>query len=138
MQTPNPKLVDLIVKMLDGRDPVGAIVESETSRGFKVIRPGDAPWFRAADWRAASVASINGRYARLVLLHAFVSGRGAMTRTIAAIQEAGLKPVIVDPTPELAATLKRRGWKSRDAGSTFEDMETLWYPRRRAHGECPR
>lgn len=125
-----PKLAELVVKMLGGYDPVAAIVENETARGFKVIRPGDTPWFRAADWRAASIASLDGKRVRLVLIHSFESGQGAMTRTIAAIQEAGLNPVIVDLTPELAATLTRRRWKSKDIGSTFDDRETVWFPRR--------
>ena len=124
----NPKLLDLLDKMLSGYDPVAVIVDGETARGFKVIRPGDAPWFRAVDWRAASVASINGMKVRLVLLHSFQSGRGAMTRTIAGIKTAGLLPSIISPTRELAATLKRRRWKSKDEGTTFEDRETVWTP----------
>jgi hypothetical protein len=122
----NPKLVELLDKMLSGYDPVAAIVESEEARGFKVIRPGNVPWFQASDWRAASVASIHGVRARLVLLHAVESGRGAMTRTIAGVKAAGLLPVVVEPTRELAATLSRRGWKPHDEGTTFEDCETVW------------
>ena len=120
------KLGGLLDKILSGYDLVAAIVESESSRGFRVIRPGDAPWFRATDWRAASVASIDGKRARLVLLHALESGRGAMTRTISGIVEAGLTPAIIDPTRDLAATLKRRHWRSREEGSTFEDRENVW------------
>jgi len=41
-------------------DPVAAIIEGERKRGFSVIRPGDAPWFRKSDWKAESVASIDG------------------------------------------------------------------------------
>ena len=105
-----------------------AFIESEQARGFKIVRPGDTPWFRATDWRAASVASINGKFARLVLLHAFESGRGAMTRTFTAIKDAGLTPNVIDPTRELGATLKRRGWKSKHKGSSFQDRETVWFP----------
>jgi hypothetical protein len=130
MPMPDAKLVNLIEKiMAGGYDPVAAIIENEEGRGFKIVRPGDAPWFRATDWQAASVASINGNVARLVLIHAFESGRGAMTRTIEAIKEAGLIPNIIDPTRELQATLRRRGWRSKRKGSTFEDTETVWYPR---------
>ncbi len=130
MSAVNPKLVQLLDKMLGGYDPVAAILESEVARGFKVIRPGDAPWFRATDWRAASIASINGSHARLVLLHAFESGRGSLTRTLAGIHAAGLIPAIIDPTLELGRTLTRRGWKHKDEGSTFEDRETVWTPGR--------
>ena len=127
---PDAKLQHLIEQIMSGGyDPVAAIVENETTRGFKIVRPGDVPWFRAADWQAASVASINGKYVRLVLIHAFESDRGAMTRTLEAINAAGLIPNVIDPTRELQATLKRRGWKSKLRGSTFEDRETVWFPR---------
>lgn len=122
----NPKLVDLLDKMLSGYDPVAAIVESETARGFKVVRPGDAPWFRAAEWRPASVASIDGMKVRLVLLHAFSENKGALTRTINGIKAAHMIPVVVDPTRELGAALARRGWKPKECGTTFEDRETIW------------
>jgi hypothetical protein len=124
-------LLNLIEKIMDGGyDPVAAIAENEEARGFKIVRPGDAPWFQASDWRSASVASINGKRVRLVLLHALVSNAGAMTRTIEAIKAAGLTPNIIDPTLELQATLKRRGWKSKRSGSTFDDTETVWFERR--------
>lgn len=123
------KLLGLIEKiMTEGYDVVAAIVDSERSRGFNVVRPGDTPWFRATDWHADSVASLNGKRARLVLLRAFETGRGAMTRTIAAINDAGFIPAIIDPTRELAAALKRRGWDSKREGSCFEDRETVWTP----------
>lgn len=130
MPMPDIKLMGLLDKILSGtHDPVSAIVENEQGRGFKVIRPGDAPWFRATEWRAASVASLNGQQVRLVLIHAFESGRGALTRTLAAIRTSGLNPVIIDPTRELAAALRRRGWKSHVVGSNFDDRETVWKPR---------
>lgn len=126
---PDTKLLQLIDKIVGGGyDPVAAIVDNEEERGFKIVRPGDVPWFRLGDWQAASVASINGNNVRLVLLHAIESDRGAMTRTIAAIMEAGLIPNIIDPTRELGETLKRRKWKHRIKGSTFEDRETIWFP----------
>ena len=129
MNQPNPKILEIFDKIMSGKyDPVSAILEGENARGFKVVRPGDAPWFRAVDWREASIASIDGKRVRLVLLHAFESGRGAMTRTLAAIVEAGLKPAIIDPTRELAATITKRGWKMRVEGSIFEDREDVWLP----------
>ena len=123
------KLFRVLDDLLSGRhDPVATIVECETARGFKVIRPGDAPWFRAINWRAASVASIKGKRVRLVLLHAFEEGRGSLTHTLQEISAAGLKVSIIDPTRELAATLKRRGWTMRVEGKTFEDREDVWSP----------
>lgn len=125
----NPKLVNILDKVLSGKyDPVSAILEGENARGFKVIRPGDTPWFRAMDWRHESIASIDGKRVRLVLLYAFESGKGAMTRTLSGIIEAGLKPAVIDPTRELAATLTKRGWKMRVEGSSFEDREDVWVP----------
>ena len=39
-------LVQVVQRILaSGYDPVAAIVEDETARGFKVIRPGDARGF---------------------------------------------------------------------------------------------
>lgn len=120
-------LVQVVQRILaSGYDPVAAIVEDETARGFKVIRPGDAPWFSAEDWRAASVASIDGDTVRLVLIHSHESGKGALTRTLSAIEASGLRPTVLEPTPELADTLRRRGWKSREVRLLL-DRETVWY-----------
>lgn len=122
-------LLAAVGHILNGYDPVAAIVEGERERGFKIIRPGSAAWFRTDDWRPASVASIDGRRCRLVLLHAVESGRGAMTRTIAGIKDVGLVPVIVEPTRELAVALRKRDWRPRNEGSTFETFETIWMQR---------
>ena len=124
-------LIKTIEEILSGEyDPVAAIVRGELKRGFKVIRPGDAPWFRAGDWRPESVASLSGNTVRLVLLHAFVSGKGAFTRTLKDIAEAGLAPSVIDPTPELAETLKRHGWFGKQVGRTFETHERVWQPKK--------
>lgn len=122
-------LVEMLGKLLSGSyDPVAAITQAETARGYRVIRPGDAPWLPAADWKPASVASIDGSTVRLVLLDAIEPGTGALTRCLAMIALHGLTPAVIDPTRELAATLTRRGWTGRQVGSTFEDRETVWRP----------
>lgn len=122
-------LVEVVKRILaGGYDPVTAIVEDETERGFKVIRPGEASWFPASDWRAASVAAIDGETVRLVLIHSHESGKGAMTRMLAAIAAAGLKPTVLEPTPQLADTLRRWGWKPRDVRLLL-DRETVWSPK---------
>lgn len=122
-------LVELLHNILSGHhDPVAAIVQSEQERGFTVVRPGEAPWLPLADWRPASVCSIHGDEARLVLLHAFRPGGGALTRTLAQLAMCRLRPAVVDPTPELAAALQRRGWRGRAVGRTFETRETVWRP----------
>jgi hypothetical protein len=121
-------LVEVVKRILaGGYDPVAAIVEDETDRGFKVVRPGDAPWFPVADWRPASVASIDRDTVRLVLIHSHESGKGAMTRMLAAINAAGLAPTVLEPTPQLADALRRRGWRSRDVRLPL-DRETIWSP----------
>lgn len=109
-------------------DPIAAIIKGERDRGFRVVRPGDANWFRAGDWRAESVASITGKTVRLVLLHGFQSGKGAFTRTVKAIEDIGFQPSVIDPTPEFAAALKRRHWRGKMMGRTFETRETVWRP----------
>ena len=111
-------------------DPVAAIVESEQKRNFRVIRPGDVPWFSADDWVPESVASVSGQLVRLVLLHAIEPGKGTFTRTLKELVDAGYNPAVIDPTEELAATLRRRGWKGRLCGSDFETFEYVWRPRK--------
>lgn len=122
-------LESLFEKVLQGDyNPSQAIADSERASGFRVIKPGEAPWLPAKDWNEGTVCSIDGMYARLVLIDAKMPGTGALTRTLAAIKADRLIPCIVDPTRELAATLSRRGWKSKQHGSTFEDRETRWTP----------
>jgi hypothetical protein len=110
-------------------DPVAAIVEGEQKNGFLVLRPGDTPWFLAADWVPASVASVSGTLVRLVLIEAHQPGKGAFTRTIKGMQDAGYKPAVIDPTPEFAAMLRRRGWRGKRVGHNFETRETIWRPK---------
>jgi hypothetical protein len=110
-------------------DPVAAIVEGERKRGFRVVRPGDEPWFRIRDWRAESVVSIDGNTVRLVLIHAVREGRGTFTHTVQNIEKAGLLPSVIEPNREFAASLKRRGWVGKQVGRTFETRETVWRPK---------
>lgn len=111
-----------------GYDPVAAIAKGEQQRGHRVIRPGDAPWLPATDWNPASVAAIAGLTARLVLIHAKEPGTGALTRALEGIGAAGLMPAIIDPTAKLATTLRKRGWRGRWKGNTFETREWIWRP----------
>ena len=110
-------------------DPIAAIVKGEEKRGFRVVRPGGEPWFRAVEWRAESVASVSGDTVRLVLLHCFEEGKGAFTRTVKRIEDASLKPSVIDPTQEFAATLTRRGWRENKMGRSFATRETIWRPK---------
>ena len=110
-------------------DPVAAIVEGERKRGFSVIRPGDAPWFRKSDWKTESVASIDGNTVRLVLINAKREGKGAFTRTVKAIEDAGLWSAVLEPTQRFAKMLKRRGWTSKVTGKRTIERETIWRPK---------
>ena len=117
------KLEEVLDSILDGHDPIAAIVESETAHGFKVVRPGDVPWFLAADWQPASIASVTKTTVRLVLLHAIVERAGAFTRTCHAILGAGLIPTVIDPVQEFSDTLRRWRWRPK---TTWD--ETVWRP----------
>jgi len=110
-------------------DPIAAIVEGEKKHGFHVVRPGDKPWFLAKDWKAESVASIDRDTVRLVLIHAKREGKGAFTRTVKAIEDAGLLPTVIEPMRGFAETLRRRGWRGKQTGRTFETRETVWRPK---------
>ena len=111
-------------------DPIAAIVKSEQKRNFRVIRPGDVPWFSSKDWVKESVVSVSGKLVRLVLLHAVEPGKGAFSRTLKGLVDAGYKPAVIDPTKEFAETLRRRGWKGRLCGSDFETFEYVWKPQK--------
>jgi hypothetical protein len=110
-------------------DPVAAIVEGELKRGFRVVRPGDKPWFRIRDWKPESVASIDGNTVRLVLIEAWNQSTGVFTHTVDAILRAGYRPAVLEPTKEFAAMLKRRGWHGKRVGHDFETRETVWRPK---------
>lgn len=120
-------LAHLIEKIvLPDFDPAEEIAKSEAERGFTVYRPGEVGWLPLSEWKSKSVCSVNGIYARLVLIDAVRPGSGAFGRMIVALRLAGLIPCVVDPTIEFAAALKRRGYRGREVGTTFEDRETIW------------
>lgn len=103
--------------------------QDERDAGRRVVIPGDVPWLMAEDWDPTVVVSIDGKRVRLIAILAKRQGQGAFKRLVAAIQAAGLQPVIVAPTREMRATLKRWGWKERVTGSGIT-TEQLMYPRR--------
>lgn len=126
-------LIRAIAEMLSCNpryDPVAAIVDGEIARGFTVIRPGDKEWFSLTDWMPESIASIQKNRVRLVLLHARESGKGALTQMLRKIEASGLDAAIIDPTPQFAETLKRRGWNGKKTGRSFETYETVWQKRK--------
>ena len=110
-------------------DPIAMIVEGERKRGFRIVRPGEAAWFQIGDWKPESVASVDGNTVRLVLIEAWNQSTGVFTHTVDAILRAGYHPTVIDPTPEFAAMLKRRGWRGKRVGHDFETRETVWRPK---------
>ncbi len=123
-------LLGMLDKALSGHyDPVADIASYEIARGRVVIRPGTAPWLPSEDWHRDTICSIDGQEARLILLVATRPGAGAFTRTLAGLALAGLRPAVIEPTRELAATLRRRGWGCDVIGRDFETRETSWRPR---------
>lgn len=101
--------------------------DDEAKAGRRVVKPGDEPWFSAADWHHSNVVSVDGDTVRLIAIWALNPGGGAFRRLVAAIHAAGLKPCIVEPTHEMRQTLKRWGWRGRRYGHGFESEER-WRP----------
>ena len=89
------------------------IADDERRAGREVIRPGEAYWLPIDDWGPGTVCSLKIKQARLVLLHATQPGSGAFTRAIATLLAEGMTPIVVSPTREFGASLKRRGWRHR-------------------------
>ena len=115
---------------LDAGHPIEDVMRAEEqAKGYRVVVPGEVSWLPADDWQPTAVVSLDGTTVRLVALQALVEGRGALSRLLAGIAAAGLSPCILEPTRELQATLKRRGWRGRTVGHGVE-AERRWYPRR--------
>lgn len=122
---------DYLVRLLDRMrtSPIHEIMRrDEIERGRLVIRPGDAPWFSASEWEPTCVASMQGDDVRLIAILARRPGEGAFRRLIASIVAAGKRPVVVAPSVEMRATLKRWGWRGRTVGRDIE-TEERWTPR---------
>lgn len=105
--------------------------ENEREAGNEVIVPGSVDWLPAVDWDPTIVVSRRGRDVRLIAILAANPGNGAFRRLVAAIQEAGLVPVIIAPSLEMRETVRRWGWYRRYVGSGFE-QEEQWRPRVKA------
>lgn len=103
--------------------------EDERKRGNSVIVPGDMPWLPADDWDSTVVVSQRGKEVRLIALLAKHPGAGAFHRMVGKIRSSGLTPVIIAPSREMAATMRRWGWYRRYVGSGFT-QEEQWRPRK--------
>lgn len=93
-------------------------VRLERNQHFQIIRPGDAKWLPRRDWHADTVCSVDSerKEARLILLRAVAPGRGAFTRTLAALADEGLAPVVVEPMFHFKDRLIAKGWRKDTRG----------------------
>lgn len=125
----------IIHRLLTGRGlgiSIGDTMRSDEIRaGYKIVRPGEARWLPAEDWDRDCVISLDGLTVRLVAIHALKPGTGAFTRLLSAVEAAGLRPVVLEPTVQFEQALRRRGWKSRRYGIGV-NAETRWRPPRRS------
>lgn len=120
----------LMTQVGAGLDMASIMKSDEIKAGRRVVKPGDEPWLPAEDWYSDVIVSVDGDTVRLVAIRARNPGHGAFRRLIAGIEAAGLKPCVLEPVPEMAATLKRWGWKHRRYGIGIE-AEERWRPNRR-------
>jgi hypothetical protein len=108
--------------------PEKALAQHEKDIGFVPVTLGVFPFFDVADWHPATLVSMRGKTWRLVLLHAKNPGTGALTRLLIGIKahDPHARIQIIDPTREMQITLRRKGWKGRETGSTFQDRKHVW------------
>lgn len=124
------QIIDALFAAIDSNQPMHELMrENETKAGATVILPGDVSWLPATDWHPTVTVSRRGDEIRLIAVIATNPGRGAFRRTVAGIIEAGLTPVIVVPTNEMRATMRRWNWYPRTVGSGLTSEEQ-WRPRK--------
>lgn len=112
------------------RQPIWEIMrDDERARGNTIIVPGEVEWLPAEDWDHTIVVSQDGREVRLIAILAKRPGNGAFRRLVESIRKDGLTPVIIAPSPEMAATMRRWKWFRRYVGTGFE-QEEQWRPRK--------
>jgi len=123
-------LINLIAQL--GSKPIWEIMrDNEREAGNEVIVPGQVAWLPLLDWDETIVVSRRRKEIRLIAILAKSPGNGAFRRLIDAIQANGLTPVILAPSLEMAATMRRWGWSRRFVGTGFE-QEEQWRPKKRA------
>lgn len=123
---------------MKGKPAWQALRDAEIARGYQHVPVGSVAWLSLNDWHEHDCVSINGNEVRLIAIAARRPGRGSLRRLLAAIDAAGLKPVIVAPMGVMPAILARWGWVKTEIGSTFADYEDQWRPggRTEAHTEA--
>ena len=111
-----------------------AMAFRERQAGRIAVRPGGRAWLSRRDWRADTLASIDGMIVRLIVLHARIERAGAFTRTLQAIDRIGRVPVVVEPLGPLVDVLMRKGWQARISGDSFETREAVYWPPAKTKG----
>lgn len=125
------QIMDAVFATLDSGKPMHEIMRAnEREAGFSVVVPGERSWLSADDWHPTVVVSTAGKEVRLVAILANRPGSGALRRTVKSIMDAGLVPVVVEPTREMRETMRRWKWKVRHVGHGFMDREEQWRPRK--------
>jgi len=121
-------LADLIDRM--ATTPIHKIMrDDERALGHTPVIPGDVPWLSPADWPHHVVVSLAGSKVRIIAIVANEPGNGAFRRLIDGIAAANLTPVVIAPSNEMRATLKRWGWRERSRGYGLSHEER-WSPKR--------
>jgi len=138
MATTQQMMNALFATLNDGRPMHEIMRANEREAGFIVVLPGDVPWLSVADWHPTITVSRNGNDVRLVAILANNPGNGALRRTVQGIINAGLVPVVIEPTHEMRATMQRWKWKRRIVGHGFFDREEQWRPRKNWKPTAPR
>lgn len=123
------QMIDMILERAANRPMWEVMREFEEEAGYTIVLPGSEPWFSLDDWDETVVVSRSRREIRLVAILARNPGHGALTRLVYGILSDGLVPVIIAPTLEMRATMKRWNWAPRHVGSGW-DHEEQWRPRK--------
>lgn len=122
--------------VLDDRPIPEILREYEVKRGFQLLATRNGFWLPDTAWHEDTVGSLvrlNGlRALRLVLAVARQPRSGAFTELQRRTMRHGWALIVVDPTDDFAAALKRRGFTEFVVGDTFENRETWLLP---AHDE---
>lgn len=131
--------VGYLAELLERLDkaPIHEIMRAdEQARGNTVVVPGEVDWLPVEDWHETVVVSQADREVRLIAILAKRPGEGAFRRLVDAIRRAGLTPVVVAPSLEMRATLRRWGWRQRNVGGGW-DQEEQWLPRKAGRQHDP-
>lgn len=111
---------------MDRKDLQTIILAGEIVQGFVPVTWNE-PWLKKEDWCEWTIITRDNERVRLVALDAKEKGKGAFTRLVSAILEAGLVPVVVEPIGRLEGWCLKHGWKPRIVGKG-DYRQRIWYP----------